>query len=396
MNAETTMPVLKLKPKEERRLQFGHCWVFSNELSVVDTALKAGSLCKVIGHAAQPVGVGFFNPHSLISVRLLTRGAAELEPDFVSKRLKAAIDYRKSLGLGKFCRLCFSEADNLPGLIVDGYGDYLVVEFLSAGMDNLKAEVLSALDSLCKPKGILLKNDSEFRKLEGLACGQEIIGEVPDVIFAEEDGLKYTFPVKTGQKTGFYYDQRENRLFLAPFFKGRRVLDLYSYVGGFALRAAASGAGQVWGVESSKTAVEFAEKNAELNGFSGRVVFHKADAEETLNAFAKKELPETPDFVVLDPPNLVKNRKNLTNALKLYVRLNELALRGLPSGGFLATANCSHHVSREMFEGILARASARAGRKTVLVEFRGQAKDHPVLVGMPETSYLQFALLRVL
>ncbi|MFH1618640.1 MAG: class I SAM-dependent methyltransferase, partial [bacterium] len=238
-------------------------------------------------------------------------------------------------------------------------------------------------------------NRHEFRKLEGLVSENEVIGDVPDSVVIEQNGLKFAVPIKTGQKTGFFFDQRENRDFLKHFFSGRKVLDLYCYHGAFALCAAASGAKAVWGVDSSASAVEMAVKNAALNGLEDKAVFHRDNAEEVLAGLKAGETPESPDFTILDPPNLVRNRKTMPQARKLYVKLNQAAVSVLPKGGLLATSSCSHHVTRETFVDILREASARAGRRTILVELRGQASDHPVLMSMPETEYLHFALIRV-
>ncbi len=386
---------LKLKPKEERRIQCGHFWIFSNELEKVDTTIPAGTPVLVRMSSGEPLGVGMFNPHSLIAVRILEKGVTELPSDFVYKRLRDAFEYRRNLGLNKHARVCFGEADLMPGLVVDRYGDALVVEILSAGMEAMKADIEAALKKIFSPSGIYYKNESEFRHLEGLPQVSETTGEVPEFGLAEDGDAQFKFPLRAGQKTGYYYDQRDNREFLKPYVRDRVILDLYSYVGGFAITAALAGAEQVWGIDSSQIAVDCATENAALNKVEKLVTFHKDDAERALSALRAGELPHTPDMVILDPPNFVKSRKNLAMAVKHYVKLNEMALRGLQSGGYLATSTCSHHVSREIFMEIVAEAARRSGKNVVLVELRGQAKDHPVLLGMPETEYLHFALLQV-
>lgn len=371
--------------------------MFSNELVTVDKTIEPGSICGVLYPDGKPAGAGFFNPRSLIAIRLLVNGTLELDGDFVYNRLKTALDYRKALGVERFCRLCYGESDGLPGLIIDRYGDYLVVEMLSAGADKIKNEILDAIKRLLAPKAVLLKNTHPFRTLEGLQMYEEnALGEMPETTVIEENGLNYKVRLALGQKTGWYFDQRENRAAMAPYFKGRKVLDLYTYLGGFAITAASSGAQKVWAVDSSQSAVDLAEENAALNGFKEKIVFKKEDAERILSAAARKELPEQPDFILLDPPNLVRSKKNLNQAAKLFTRLNAQALSALPEGGLLATSSCSHHISREIFAEILARAAASAGRKTILLELRSQAKDHPILLNMPETEYLHFALLKVI
>ena len=389
------MQEIKLKAKEERRLKAGHWWVFSNEIDGLDTSIEPGTLVRVLASDGTQVGFGTFNPHSLIAVRLVQKGEGELAKDFVFEKLDEAYTRRKEIGVRKYGRMCYGEGDNLPGLVVDRYGDILVVDVLTAGMELLKPEITKALKKIFKPKGIYYKNDSAFRALEGLTNTPEIVGEVPETVEIEENGVKYIVPIRGGQKTGFYFDQRENRAFLKPYFKDKLVLDLYSYIGSFGITAALAGAAQVWGCDSSAAAVELAQKNAELNGVKDIAVFHRDDAERLLSAMKKGELPDQPDIVLLDPPAFVKSRKALPQAVGLYVKLVKMALEGLKPGGYLAFSTCSHHVSRELFVDIIRQGVSKAGVQASLIELRGQAKDHPVLIGMPETEYLHFALVQV-
>ncbi len=389
------MTEIKLKAKEERRLQAGHWWIFSNEIDGLDTSIEPGTLVRVVSHEGKQVGIGFFNPHSLIAVRLLMKGDGNLPENFIFENIDNAYTYRKEIGVRKYGRMCYGEADNMPGLVIDRYGDILVIDVLTAGMEKLKPEITKAVQKIFKPKGIYYKNDSSFRTLEGLTNTPEIIGEVPEAVEIEENKVKYMVPLRGGQKTGFYFDQRENREFLKPYFKDKLVLDLYSYIGSFGITAALSGANQVWGCDSSAAAVEWAKKNAELNGVSDTAVFHRDDAERLLSAMKKGELPDQPDMVLLDPPAFVKSRKALPQAVGLYVKLVKMALEGIKEGGYLAFSTCSHHISRELFVDIIRQGVSKSGRKAVLVELRGQAKDHPVLIGMPETEYLHFALIQL-
>lgn len=386
---------VKLKAKEERRLKAGHWWVFSNEIDGLDTSIEPGTLVRVLSSDGVQVGIGTFNPHSLIAVRLLQKGEADLPEDFIFEKLDEAYTRRKEIGVRKYGRMCYGEGDNLPGLVIDRYGDILVVDVLTAGMELLKPQITKALKKIFKPTGIYYKNDSAFRALEGLTNTPEIIGEVPETVEIEENGIKYIVPIRGGQKTGFYFDQRENRAFLKPYFKDKLVLDLYSYIGSFGITAALSGAAQVWGCDSSAAAVELAKKNAELNGVKDIAVFHRDDAERLLSAMKKGELPDQPDMVLLDPPAFVKSRKALPQAVGLYVKLVKMALEGLKPGGYLAFSTCSHHVSRELFVDIIRQGVSKSGVQASLIELRGQAKDHPVLIGMPETEYLHFALVQV-
>ena len=228
---------IKLKAKEERRLQAGHWWVFSNEIDGLDTSVEPGTLVRVLSHEGKQAGIGYFNPHSLISARLLMKGEGELPADFVFENLDNAYSYRKEIGVRKYGRMCYGEADHMPGLVIDRYGDVLVIDVLTAGMEKLKPQITKAVQKIFKPKGIYYKNDSSFRALEGLTNTPEIIGEVPETVEIEENKIKYLVPLRGGQKTGFYFDQRENREFLKPYFKDKLVLDLYCYIGSFGLRA---------------------------------------------------------------------------------------------------------------------------------------------------------------
>ena len=387
---------MKLKREALRRRALGHAWIFSNELEMVDTSIAPGTICGLLYPDGKPAGIGFFNPKSLIAVRLLAQNTLELPADFIKERLAAALAYREPLGVDRACRLCFGESDGLPGLVVDRYGDSVVVELLSAGMELLKAEITAALIDLLRPRGVFYKNTHQFRELEGLKSYEETaFGTMPETAEIEENGLKYRIPMSGGQKTGWYFDQRENRAALVPFFAGRRVLDLHTYLGAFAITAARSGAAAVWGVDSSEKAIEAAEENAALNGVKGKVIFRKEKAERLLEALEADQLPEKPDFILLDPPNIVRNKKYLPQALKMLSRMAGAALKALPQGGYLAVSTCSHHIPRGIFVETLSNAAAKAGRRAMLVELRGQAKDHPILISMPETEYLHFALLRV-
>ncbi len=387
---------LKLKREAIKRRAFGHAWVFSNELEAVDTSIPPGTICGLLYPDGKPAGVGFFNPKSLIAIRLLVQNTMDLPENFVKTRLEAALEYRRTLGIERACRLCFGESDGLPGLVVDRYEDTVVVEILSAGMELLKAQVTEALKDLLKPRGIFYKNTHQFRVLEGLTSYEETAyGTIPEKIKIEENGLQYNIPMAGSQKTGWYFDQRENRAALEPFFEGRKVLDLHTYLGGFAITAARAGAQAVWAVDSSEKAIEAAEENAAMNGLKGKIIFRKEKAERLLEALENGQLPDKPDFILLDPPNIVHNKKHLPQALKMLSRMAGAAVKALPRGGYLAVSTCSHHISRGMFVETLSGAVAKAGKKAMLVELRGQAKDHPILISMPETEYLHFALLRV-
>lgn len=388
---------IRLKPSAEKRISKGHPWIFSNEIEKIDTSIEPGTICTIYTSKNDPIGIGFFNPHSLISVRILETGTCKLQDNFISDKITKAIEYRKSMNIIESGRMFFGESDGIGGLVIDKYQDFLVIEILSAGVEKLKNEIIKCLVNLFKPRGIFLKNTNEFRKLEGLNIYSETVyGNVPENVEISENGVRFNVPIKTGQKTGFYFDQRENRTFLIPYFKDRKVLDLYCYIGAFSILAAKHKAKFVWGIDSSETFINIAKSNAKLNHVEDKIIFKKEDAEKMLIAMSNKELPECPDFILIDPPNLVRNKKHIHQSTKLYVHLNTMALSSLSSGGLLATSSCSHHITREMFMDIIYQSCAKSGKKAILMELRGQSKDHPVLINMPETEYLHFALLKVM
>lgn len=389
-----------LKPGQEDRLLAGHLWVFSNEVREVlgKTKPEAGDLAVVATAGGRELGLAFYNPKSLIAARLLTRSPAEpVDADFFRRRLADALAARAAAYPGENAyRLCFGESDGLPGLVVDRYGAILVLQVLSAGIERRLPLVQAALEELLSPQGIYLKNDHRVRTLEGLPLEcRTLMGAVPERVAIVEGGMRYSSPVGEGQKTGHYFDQRDNRAFLRPYFAGRSVLDLYTYTGSFAVHAAKGGAKSVYALDSSGPAVALARENAKLNGVEGAVSVDEGDAEAALESFARLEQPFKPDFILLDPPSLVPARKHLPKAIRLYAKLNALAMKALPRGGLLATATCSHHVSREAFVDMLRQAQAKAQRPATLLALRGQAADHPILLAMPETEYLHFALLRL-
>jgi 23S rRNA (cytosine1962-C5)-methyltransferase len=387
-----------LHPRQENRLLAGHLWIFSNEIKEVlaEEEPQPGDLALVTTASGQELGLAFYNPKSLIACRMLTRSPKDMiDAGFFKRRLAEAQAYRERACPGESSyRLCFGESDGLPGLVADRYGSYFVLQVLSAGIERRLPMIQAALEELFSPKGIYLKNDHRARQLEGLPLEcRTLSGEVPERVPISDGGLRFAAPIGEGQKTGHYFDQRDNRAFLRPYFQGRTVLDLYCYTGGFAIAAAKSGAKSVFAVDSSAAAIGLARENAKFNGADGVATFDEADAAELLESFGRDKQPFKPDMIVLDPPSLVPNKKHLPQALRLYAKLNSSALRALPRGGLLATATCSHHVSRELFVDMLRAAQAKAQRSVRFVALRGQAADHPVLLAMPETEYLHFALL---
>jgi 23S rRNA (cytosine1962-C5)-methyltransferase len=393
-------PVLKvvLKPGQEKRVLGGHLWVFSNEIATTTGPADAGALAQVYAASGRPIGLAFYNPKSLIACRIIAWETEPIDAGFFRKRLAQAIAFRERVCPGEMSyRLCFGESDGLPGLVIDRYESILVLQVLSAGIEARLPLIEEALKELLSPSCIYLKNDHRTRVLEGLPLEcRTLHGALPDKTRISEGGLRFIAPVGEGQKTGHYFDQRDNRAFLRPYFGGRVVMDLYCYTGGFAVNAAKSGAKSVLAIDSSKPAIETARENAALNGLGAKVEWDEADAEGVLHSFAEGRQPFKPDMILLDPPSFVPSKKHLPKAMRTYLKLNAQALKALPKGGLLATSTCSHHVGREDFVLMLRLAQAKAQRPARLLALRGQSADHPILLAMPETEYLHFALLEVL
>ena len=390
-------PSVILKPKEEGRLEAGHLWAFSNEVAEAPADVPAGALADLFKSSKGFLGRGFYHPHSLIAFRILTdQKDQEIDQPFFEKRFTAALEWREELYPETHAyRLVFGESDELPGLIVDRYGDFLVVQALSAGMERLKDVIIPALEDVVLAKGILWRADATLRELEGLPieASQVVFGKIPPRVDIQMENGHFAVDLYGGQKTGFYFDQRDNRQALAAYCKGARVLDAFCYSGGFGIAAAKAGAREVVFVDSSHAALELTEENAARNHLQGKFTCVEGDALALLAA----EPPGGPfDAISIDPPAYARARKHLPVALKAYEKLNALAMKALKRGGILASSSCSHHVDRELFLQMLRRSARKAGKSFRLLEVRSQAKDHPVLLAMPETEYLKCAILQVL
>lgn len=392
----TAAPSLRLKPREERRLRAGHAWVFSNEVDIERTPLRSfqpGELAQIEDSRGVALGLAYINPNALICARLLSRNPrARIDQDWFGLRLASAMALRQRLFEQPFYRLVHAESDGLPGLIVDRYGDVLVAQFTTAGIETRKAEVIGALQNALQPAGILLRNDGSGRDLEQLPKYSETIGAVPDTAVIEEAGLRFEVPLHSGQKTGWFFDQRDNRLRLARYARGQRVLDLFSYIGGWGVRAAAAGAASVLCVDSSAAALALAQHNAQRNGVTLQT--REGDALEVLKAL-KTEAAQF-DLVVLDPPALIKRRKDYDAGFEHYARLNHLALQLLGPDGILVSCSCSHHLPAEDLQRILLRESRKLGRPLQILEQGGAAPDHPLHPAIPETGYLKAFFCRAL
>jgi 23S rRNA (cytosine1962-C5)-methyltransferase len=366
--------------------------VFSNELQGIPAGTVPGEIVDVLDFSGAFIGRGYINPHSLICVRLLTRKQEEIGRDFFRGRIARARSLRTLLGFGDSYRAVFGEGDGLPGLIVDKYADTLVLQSTTAGIEAQLDPILAALVDEYAPKAIVLRNDTASRELEGLTQETRVVrGELTGPVTIEESGIRYRVDVLEGQKTGFFFDQRENRQALQGLVQGRRTLDCFCYVGAWSLSAARYGASEVIGVDSSQKAVDLASQNAAQNGLGARFV--KADAFEELRRLEKER--ERFGCVILDPPAFVKSRAKVREALKGYKEINLRGMKLLEPGGVLVTCSCSHHIDEDLFREMLIDAAQSAGRQARLLEMRSQARDHPILLAARETQYLKCAVLVV-
>jgi 23S rRNA (cytosine1962-C5)-methyltransferase len=381
-------PVIRLKPREGRRARNGAPWIFSNEIEMTPKtkALASGSVVQVKGADERDFGAGYFNAKSLIAVRLLEKDpAAQIDATFLEARLRRALRLREALSAAPFYRLVHAEGDDLPGLVVDRFADTLSVQISTAGMQALEAPLLDALSAVLAPANIVLKNDSASRALEGLDSHVRTVRGEAARVAIEENGVRYYADLAGGQKSGWYYDQRDNRAFMASLAKDRSVLDAYCYAGGFALAAAKAGAGEVTGIDSSAPALALAEESAAANRLKARFV--KADVFEELERLWTAK--ETFDVVIADPPPFVRAKKDLEPGAKAYRKLARLAAAVTAPGGFLFLASCSHNISMERFKEECAAGILRSGRKAALIREAGAGPDHPVHPALPETAYLK-------
>ena len=394
--SQSKLPTIVLRRREERRLHRGHLWVYSNEVDIAATPLKGfapGDPVNVCAAGGRPLGSGYVNPHSLICARLVShRPDVVLDRELLDSRLRAALALREALYDRPCYRLVHGEGDALPGLVIDRYDDVLVVQIGTAGMERVQHELLAALIDLLAPRAIQLRNDGPLRALEGLDSRVETVhGTLPESLTIDEGGLRFTVPATGGQKTGWFFDQRPNRDRLTRYCAERRVLDLFSYVGAWGLRAAAAGASEVLCVDSSAPALEALEANAVANSLAG-VTTVRGDAFEVLRAL--RDAGERFDTVVVDPPALVKKRKDHKAGSEAYRRLNRLSLQLLAPGGTLLSSSCSFHFSRDDLRIAVERAARQADVEIQLLEQGTAGPDHPVHPAMAETDYLKCLVFR--
>lgn len=389
---------LRLKKNEDRRLRAGHLWVFSNEVDVAATPLTAfepGEPVDVVDSRGGFIGSAYVNPRSLICARIISRNPGQqLDVELLTARIGRALTLRETLYRGEpFYRLVFGEGDFLPGLVVDRFGDTLAMQITTAGMDRVSDDIVAALQDILQPRGIVVRNDTPSRALEGLAQGVTTIGSVSDPLELIENGTRFSTSLTSGQKTGWFFDHRENRAAMRRYVPGKRVLDVFSYVGGWGVQAAAAGASSVVAVDASAVALEELGRSAALNGVAEIVETRRSDAFDALQAIASSG--ERFDVVVLDPPAFVKRKKDVKQGEKAYRRINELAMGVLATDGILISASCSYHMSRESLLQAMLRASRSAGRELQILEEGHQAPDHPIHPAIPETAYLKSFTARV-
>ncbi|MGH8171083.1 MAG: class I SAM-dependent rRNA methyltransferase [Steroidobacteraceae bacterium] len=388
---------LRLKRGEERRLSSGHLWVFSNEIDADATPLSAfapGELAQVTSQRGQFLGHAYVNPHALICARILSRDPAHpLDRQLIDARLRAALRLRERLYRDPYYRLVFGESDGLPGLVLDRYGDVLVGQIATAGMEALKETVAEAARALLSPAALYWKNDSAARQLESLPqLAEAAFGEPPAEITAVESGAHFTAPLTQGQKTGWFYDQTHNRARLVRYLWPRaRILDVCSYVGAWAVTALKAGAASASCIDSSQTALDFAVRNARANGVALEAI--RADAFEAMKAL--QERGQRFDVVVLDPPAFIKRKKDIPQGTAAYRKLNQLALSLLDGEGLLVSCSCSYHLAPEELVSAIQTAARHTGRFVQILESGGQSPDHPVHPAIPETRYLKAFFCRV-
>jgi 23S rRNA (cytosine1962-C5)-methyltransferase len=388
---------LVLKKDQDRRLRAGHAWIYSNEVDTARSPLKdlaPGESVSVVGSRGNWLGWAYANPHSLICARMISRDHP-LGPALIEARLTSALALRERLYPAPYYRLVFGEADGLPGLVVDRYGDVLAVQMTTAGMERQRGPIVDALTRIVAPRAVVLRNDSPARALEGLPSYVEaVVGTAPDDVEVQEGGASFLVPLSAGQKTGWFFDQAPNRDRLQKYVAGRRVLDVFSYVGAWSVRAALAGAGAVTAVDSSERALQALTANAARNGVGALVGVERGDAFAVLKTLRQAE--RRFDVVVLDPPAFIKRRKDMKEGTLAYRRLNEAALELLEPEGLLVTASCSHHMAGSELLRVVQQAARARGRQLQLLEQGQQGPDHPIHPAMPETAYLKAFFLRVL
>lgn len=390
------MNAIKLPKESALRVRQGHPWVYQNEIPEFPPDFSPGEPVELVDFKGRFIAVGYGNPKSIISIRILSREKEKIDKEFFSRRIKAAHDFRmRFFPAEEAYRVVYSEADLLPGLILDRYGEQVVVQILTAGMDRQSGAIVAAIEDLLSPRSIIARNDVSSRTIEGLPIEKKVLtGEFNGTAVISKNGLEFEADLLEGQKTGFFLDQSENYLVLKGLVEGGEVLDAFCYTGGWSIHAAHFGAKEVTGIDQSEGALDWARRNAIRNHLEARCRFEAANVFDILTAYEKEG--RMYDCIILDPPSFVKRRKEVENAVRGYKEINLRAMKLLRPGGFLVTCSCSYHLSRRRFREILSEAAKDARRDLRLLSFQPQPKDHPILVALPETEYLKCAVLQVL
>lgn len=392
------LAVIKLKKHEERRIKQGHVWVFSNEVDTQVSPLKSfepGQQVLVEASNGKALGVAYVNPNTLICGRLFSRDPKQkLNSKLLTKRIQQAQALRELHYDLPYYRLVFGESDGLPGLVIDRFDDVFVAQIGTAGMENIKDSLVEVLVALYQPRAIVWRNDMASRELEGLERTQSLAyGDLSDPVYAVENGAKFMIPVLEGQKTGWFYDHRSARAKMMRLVKGKRVLDVFSYLGGWGIQAAVAGAKEVVCVDASESALDGVHLNAELNGVADKLTSYQGNAFEVLNVLAQQA--EKFDLVIVDPPAFVKRKKDLKAGAEGYRRINELAMRLVGIDGILVSASCSHHMSRDLLLNQIQAAASHIDRSLLVFDQAHQAPDHPIHPAIVETEYLKTFFCRV-
>jgi 23S rRNA (cytosine1962-C5)-methyltransferase len=397
-NTNPVFPTIQLRKRQERRAMSGHSWIYSNEIETARiplTTYEPGQIVNIETSNGQWIGNGYVNPHSLIAVRIVSRDRENpLSESLIADRLKLAAAHRDRIYDRPYYRLIYGESDFLPGVVIDRFDDVFVTQITTAGMELLKDAIVNALQQVFAAKAIVLRCDNPLRKMENLELYSETIGTLPEEIIVEENGAKFSVDLNDGQKTGWFYDQRDNRAALMPFVKGKTVVDVCSYIGAWGIGAAVAGAKEVICVDVSEKALEQVAVNAELNNVEDRVIAAHGDAFDILKSLRKDK--HKSDIVILDPPAFVKRKKDLRNGTEAYTRLMRRGLQIVNTDGILVTCSCSYHMPRESFIQRMSQASRDVEMSLQWFREGRQGMDHPVHPAMPETEYLKVLYARVL
>jgi len=390
---------LYLKKNEEKRIKNGHLWIYSNEIDTQRSPLasfSAGELVNIVQSTGKSLGVGYINPNNLLCARLLNRSSDQpIDKSFFVHKFNIALSLRQRLFDKPFYRLVYGESDELPGLIVDRFGEHLVVQVTTAGMENFTQEISEALQKVCKPTSILFRNDTNARTAESLDReNRQGFGETPKAITIEENQTAFTIHPHDGQKTGWFYDHRQSRQQINRYVQGKRVLDVFAYIGAFGIQALKHGAAECWSIDISAKALDELEQNAELNHCAERLTCVEGDALTALKQL--KQNDERFDVIIVDPPAFIKRKKDHKAGLNAYRKINEAAMRLLSRDGILLSASCSMHLKEHELQDVLRAAGRHLDKRVQIIEQCHQGPDHPIHPAIQETRYIKGFICRVL